>query len=78
MMDMIKQYKDLKTTIEQLMQGTRVKRSNSISHKSGKLEFGLCKTTKELIFKRCIWYYKYKKLSYNYLSFSSIAIIKFG
>lgn len=78
MMNMIKQYKDLRAIVEQLGWGTRLERSDSILHESQKLEFGLCKTAKELILKRYVWYYKYKKLFYNHPGINLVAIIESG
>lgn len=77
-MDIIKQYKDLRAIVKQSKWGTRLKKSKSILHKSQELEFGLYRTAKELILKRCTWYYKYKKLFYNHLSINLAAIIESG
>ena len=75
---MIKQYKDLRAIVEQSGWGTGLERFDSISHESRELESGLYKTVKELIFKRCVWYYKYKELFCNHLGINPIAIIASG
>lgn len=51
---MIKQYKNLKATVEQSEWGTGLERSDGISYESRELESKLCKTAKELILKKCI------------------------
>lgn len=53
-----------------------MEKSDGILHESRELKFGLCKTAKKLIFKRCAWYYKYIKLFCNYPDVNLAAIIK--
>ena len=55
-----------------------MERSNSISHKSQELESGLYKTVKELILKRCVWYYKYEELFCDHPGVNPTAIIESG
>lgn len=62
MVDMIKQYKDLRHTIEQSGWGTGLDGVDGISHEDHELQTGTCKTAKELVPKRCPWYYEYEEL----------------
>lgn len=66
MVYMIKQYKDLRHTIEQLGWGMRLDGVDEISHEDCELQTGTCKTAKEIILKRCPWYYEYKELFCNH------------
>lgn len=78
MMDMIKQYKDLRATVEQSGWGTGLEGSDGISHESRELESGLCKTAKELILRRCAWYYEYEELFCDHPGVNPAAIIESG
>ena len=62
MVDMIKQYKDLRNTIEQSGWGTGLDGVNGVAHEDREFQTGSCKTAKELILKRCTWYYEYEEL----------------
>ena len=62
MIYMIKLYKDLRNTIEQSGWGTGLDGVDGISHEDHKLQIGSCKTAKELILKRCAWYYEFEEL----------------
>lgn len=53
MVSMIKQYKDLRHTIEQSGWRTGLDGANGISHEDRGLQTGSCKTAKELIPNRC-------------------------
>lgn len=55
-----------------------MERSDGISHESRELESGLCNTAKELILKRCAWYYEYKELFCDHPGVNPAAIIKSG
>ncbi len=76
MVDMIKQYKNLRHTIEQSRWGTGIDGVDGISHENCELQTGTCKTAKELILKRCLWYYEYKKLYCNHSALNPPAIIE--
>ena len=76
MVDMIKQYKDLKHTIEQSGWGTGIDGVDGISHENRELQTRTCKTANELIFKRCPWYYEYEELYCNHPSVNPPAIIE--
>lgn len=73
---MIKQYKDLKHTIEQSGWGIGLDGLDGISHEDCKLQTGSCKTAKEIILKRCAWYYEYKQLFCNHPGVNPPALIK--
>lgn len=76
MIDIIKQYKDLRYIIKQLRWGIKLDRVDGISPEDCELQTEICKTAKELIFKHCSWYYKYKKLFYDYPGVNSPTFIK--
>lgn len=71
LVDMIKQYKDLRHIIEQSRWGKGLDGVDRISHKDCKLQIGTCKTAKEPILKHCPWYHKYKKRFCDYLRVNS-------
>lgn len=66
MVNIIKQYKNLRHTFKQSRCRIRVYNIDRIFHKNCKLETGPCKIAKELILKYCPWYYKYKELFCNH------------
>ncbi len=76
MVDRTKQYKDLRYTIEQSRWGTRIDRVDGISHENRELQTGSCKTAKEIILKRCPWYYEYEELYCNHPAVNLPAIIE--
>lgn len=62
MIYMIKQYKDLRNTIEQSRWGTGLHGVDGIPHEDLEAPTGSCKPAKELILQRCAWYYEYEEL----------------
>lgn len=62
MIYMIKQYKDLRNTIEQSGWGTGLHGVDGISHEDLEVPTGSCITAKERILQRCAWYYEYEEL----------------
>ena len=76
MVDMIKQYKNLRHTIEQSRWGKGIDGVDGISHENREFQTGTCKTAKELILKRCLWYYEYEKLYCDYSTVNPPAIIE--
>ena len=73
---MIKQYKDLRHTIEQSRWSTAIDGVDEISHENRELQTGTCKTAKELILKRCPWYYEYEELYCDHPAVNPPAIIE--
>lgn len=76
LVDMIKQYKDLRHTIEQSGWGTGLNGLDEISHEDRELQTGSCKTAKEFILKCCAWYYKYKGLFSDHPGVNPLALIE--
>ena len=73
---MIKQYKNLRHTIEQLRWGTGLNKLDEIFYKDCKLQIRSFKTAKKFILKRCAWYYKYKDLFSDHLGVNPPIFIK--
>ena len=73
---MIKQYKDVRHTIEQPGWGTGIDGVEGISHENRELQTGTCKTAKKLILKRCPWYYEYEELYCDHPAVNPPAIIE--
>ena len=76
LVNMIKQYKDLRYIIEQSRWSTRLNGLDKISYKDCKLQTRSSKTAKKFIFKHCTWYYEYKNLFFDYLKVNLPAFIK--
>lgn len=73
---MIKQYKDLRHTIEQFGWDIELDGLDGISYKDYNLQTRLCKTAKKFILQYCTSCYKYKKLFYNYPKVNPPAFIE--
>lgn len=73
---MIKQYKDLRHTIEQSGWGTGLDGLDGTSHEDDELETRSCKTAKEIILKRCAWYYEYEELFCDHPGVNPPALIE--
>ncbi len=76
MVDMIKQYKDVRHAIEQSRWSIAIGGVDVISHENRELQTGTSKTAKELIFKRCLWYYEYEEWYYDHPAVNPPAIIE--
>ena len=76
LVDMIKQYKDLRHTIEQSGWGTGLNGLDEISHEDRELQTGSSKTAKEFILKRCAWYYEYEDLFSDHPGVNPPALIE--
>lgn len=76
MIDIIKQYKDLRYIIKQLRWDIKLDRVDGISHEDCELQTEICKTAKKLILKYCSWYYKYEELFCDYSGINSPTLIK--
>lgn len=76
LVNIIKQYKNLKHTIKQLGWGMKLDGVDGISYKNCKLQTKTCKITKKHVFKRYLWYYEYKKLFCDYPRVNLFILIK--
>lgn len=76
MVDMIKQYKDLRRKIEQSGWGTGFDGFDGIPHEYRELKAGSCKIAKEFILKHCVWYYKYEDLFCHHPGVNSPTLIE--
>lgn len=76
MVDIIKQYNNLRYTIEQSRWGMTLNKVNKISYKDCELQIVTCKTAKKLVFKHCSQYYKYKELFCDYLEVNPFTLIE--